>query len=177
MSLFSGNKILIFDECKFMANLLFEIISSFEVGQLIVCNTLKDAKYYVNSMRFDCVFSDWNGWPEPELGLLQHIRYSGEANDPSVPIIVFTAQTTIHSIIKARDYGCSEVVTKPVSPSNVFDKIYASIFKNRQFIAVDSYTGPDRRRNSGNFNGIERRTDRSLQQAEIDSLLAGEVHE
>lgn len=60
MTIFTNKKILIFDECKFMANLLHTMLVCFDIGQVIVCTSLKEAKYNLENNTFDCVFCDWS---------------------------------------------------------------------------------------------------------------------
>lgn len=92
--------------------------------------------------------------------------------DPSTPVIVCTGKTTMPDVMIARDKGCNEIVTKPIAPSNVFDKLYSTLNNTREFILNESYAGPDRRRKKGDFSGEDRRSDRSLPQNEIDNILS-----
>lgn len=174
MFIFNDKKVLIYDESKFMGRLLHTVLTTFGIGYLTVCHTLEEAKYHIKEIKYDCIFCDWSGWPTPELECLQYTRFSGSANDPSTPVIVCTGQTTLRQILDCRDSGCTEILAKPISPTHVFDKLYSALYKPREFVAIDAYTGPDRSRFKNVFSGIERRCDQMLAQDEIDLILAGE---
>ena len=103
---------------------------------------------------------------------MKYIRSPDNIEDPSVPVIICTGFTTLPQILIARDHGCNEIITKPIAPSNVFDKLYSTLNNTREFILNDSYAGPDRRRKKGDFSGEDRRSDRSLPQNEIDNILS-----
>tara|TARA_R110002094_G_scaffold221402_1_gene195880 strand:- start:63 stop:524 length:462 start_codon:yes stop_codon:yes gene_type:complete len=136
MTIFTEKRILIFDECIFMGRLLGSIIGAFNVGQLTICNTWKDAEYHIKEIKYDCIFCDWSKWPDPELECLKFVRYSGSANDPSTPVIIATGFTSLPQIIAARDIGATEIISKPIAPSHVFDKLYNSLYNTREFLAL-----------------------------------------
>lgn len=175
MSIFNDKHLLIYDDCEFMGRSLHCILSAFEIGQLTICHDWKDAEYYIKKIKYDCIISDWSGWPDPELKCLEYVRYSGKANDPSTPVVLCTGKTTLPDVVESRDKGCTEIITKPISPSHVFDKIYAAIYKPRKFVVLENFTGPDRRRVLyERYTGLERRSDVALGPSDIDRLLAGE---
>lgn len=175
MSIFSDKHLLIYDDCEYTVRSLNCILSAFEVGRLTACHNWKDAEYYINTIKFDCIVCDWSGWPTPELKCLEYVRYSGKANDASTPVVLCTGQTTLPDVVESRDKGCTEIISKPISPSNVFDKLYAAIYNPRDFIVLENFTGPDRRRTLyDRYTGLERRADMPLTPSDIDRLLAGE---
>lgn len=173
MSIFSKLHVLVYDENIFMGRLLYTILSSFEIGQTTLCHDWSEVKYYIDKVKFDCVFCDFSGTINIEPKCLEKIRTSGDSADPSVPIVVCSGHLNINSVLTCRDLGCSEIISKPISPAHVFDNLYASIYNPRSFVALDKYTGPDRRRKGiDSFLGIERRLDKTLAQDEIDKLMA-----
>ncbi len=174
MTMFQKHRILIFDECVFTGRLLYSILLAFEVEQIEICHDLEKAKNFIKDTKFDCIFCDWSGWPDPEPACLEFVRMSDSSIDPTVPIIVFSGQTTKSNVLKSRDLGCTEIIAKPVSTTQVFDKLYSAIYAPRSFIAHEVYTGPDRRRRNGDDHaGLERRAESTLSQIEIDKLLEG----
>ncbi|MFQ5533434.1 MAG: hypothetical protein ACE5EM_01240 [Sphingomonadales bacterium] len=81
----------------------------------------------------------------------------------------------MNQIIAARDAGITEIVTKPISPASVFDKMYLSIATPRPFISLDVYTGPDRRRVRSTYHDVDRRSGGGkLTQAKIDTPRRGD---
>lgn len=172
MSMFQKNRILIFDECAFTGRLLYSILLAFEVEQIDICHDLEKAKEYIKDTKFDCIFCDWSGWPDPEPAFLEFVRMSDSSIDPMAPTIIITGQTTKKNVLKSRDLGCTEIIAKPVSTTQVFDKLYSALYSPRTFIEHEVYTGPDRRRrNAYDHAGVERRLETTLSQTEIDNLL------
>jgi len=171
MTIFTDKHILIYDENIFMGGLLGTIIKAFDVGQITICHEWKEAEYYIKNIKLDCILCDWSNWPNPELKCLQYVRYSEKVNDNSTPIIIVTGFTSLPKIIEARDYGATEIITKPIAPNHVFEKLYNSIFNVREFLVLEQFTGPDRRRKEDNYKGEERRIGANLNQDEIDEVL------
>lgn len=171
MNIYSDHHIMIFDDDTFTAKLLETVLLSLGVGKVSLIQNLDEAKQYLTNYSVDCVMMEWVGWEKPSLEFLNFIRKSGKAANPEVPIIMCTGHTDYGHIIKARDAGANEVVAKPISPNHVFEKLYSSLYKVRDFIADDAFTGPDRRRHSTDFQGDDRRADASMSQSAIDQVM------
>jgi two-component system chemotaxis response regulator CheY len=67
-------------------------------------------------------------------------------NSSDIPVILVTGITSIETVIEARDVGVSEIISKPFSPEQVLQKLDNAINKKREFIDVEEYIGPTRRR-------------------------------
>lgn len=171
MEIFSDYHVMIFDDDPYMAKLLSTILTSYEVGKIEVVSDLEEAKLYLRSTQVDCVMLEWEGWEVPTLDLLLHIRKSGKVLDPMLPVVMCTGYTDIDHVIKARDLGVNEIVSKPLSPVQVYEKFYSAMFKVRDFIHEKSFTGPDRRRHIEEYTGDERRAGKALPQSDIDQLM------
>ena len=73
--------------------------------------------------------------------------------EPICPIyqnVPADAVTDIDTIVMARDAGVTEVIGKPFSPDQVLQKLTNAIKNKREFIDVDEYIGPNRRRRNSN---------------------------
>ena len=71
-------------------------------------------------------------------------------NPSDIPVILNTGVTDIDTIIMARDTGITEIIGKPFSPDQIHQKMHNALFNNREFINVDEYIGPNRRRRQQN---------------------------
>lgn len=171
MNIYSDHHVIVFDDDAFTAKLLETVLVSIGVGKVSVHHNLDEAKQYLMSYTVDCVMMEWLGWKKPSLEFLEFIRTSGKVADPMVPVIMCTGHTDHGHIVRARDAGANEVVAKPISPNQVFDKLYSALFKAREFISDDAFTGPDRRRHSREYQGEERRTGEALSQSDIDQVM------
>jgi len=163
--------VLVLDEDVFMGKLLNKILMSFDVGQVTLVQNLESAGYYLEKLKIDLFITDWVEPQKPCLAALEFVRQSPSVQDSSIPVIIYTGHTAISEILQARDRGASDIISKPVAPANVFDKLMSSVFSERQFISVTGYTGPDRRRHETNYAGVERRKGKNLSEAEIDQVM------
>jgi DNA-binding response OmpR family regulator len=75
-----------------------------------------------------------------------------------VPIIICTGHAEIEHIREARDAGASEILRKPITVRNLYERIRSIVEKPRPFIRSDDYHGPDRRRQDQPFKGPDRRS-------------------
>jgi len=159
---FTSTKILIVDDDVYVAKIMRSILESFEVGQVHLACTYDDATSILNTRKFDCIFID-NMMTTPNgLELTKYIRHLEDEKIRVVPIILYTAFTGLQSIIQARDAGVTEILSKPVSPEQIIDKMSNALFKQRDFINTEIYSGPDRRRRIRDYEGTEDRRQISI---------------
>jgi PleD family two-component response regulator len=91
--------------------------------------------------------------------------------DPAVAIFVLKEQARRRDVEKARDLGATDVLTVPISPRTVIDKLNAAIHAPRPFIVAPDFCGPDRRgRTRKTFGGPERRA-REPRKLRVDFTL------
>ena len=148
---FKESKILIVDSNIFIAKTLFSILEAFGVGKTIVCETLSDAEKKLSNTKLDCVFIDFMMENRSGLTFIKKIREGKSAkNEQTLPIILNTGMTDVDTVVMARDAGVTEVISKPFSPDQVFQKLHNAINNPRAFIDVEEYVGPNRRRRRDN---------------------------
>lgn len=167
--------VLVVDEDAFLSKIIVSVLGAFEFGSVIHAKSYKDAMDIMTTRKINCVVCDWLTGDDKGLELVDFLRQDEDSPDPEVPIILCTAQTELTSICDARDRGMSEVVAKPFSPSHLIEKILAGLYRRRDFVAVEAYTGPDRRRRQAQWDGEERRGQYGLNQDQIDSVMQKEI--
>lgn len=147
MNDFIGLRVLIVDDNNFIAKTLYSILEAFGVRKITICDTLEEAeKKYYNS-ELDVIFIDFMMENRSGLKFLKNVRASNaDKNAADIPIILNTGVTDIDTITMARDSGITEVIGKPFSPDQVHQKMHNALFNRREFINVDEYIGPNRRR-------------------------------
>ena len=99
---------------------------------------------------------------------------------------MLTGHTERDRVIQARDIGSSMYLAKPISVKRLYQAIVQIIESPPQFVEIESYIGPDRRRKEIPLENLEdveedRRSqpsqanpddvDASLSQEELDTLL------
>lgn len=133
------------------------ILEALEVNQVHLAHTYDDATGMLNGRQFDCIFID-NMMSTPNgLELTKYIRHLKNTKTRAVPIILYTAFTGLQSIIHARDVGVTEILSKPVSPEQIMEKMNNALFNPRSFINTGAYSGPDRRRRIRDFGDTDDR--------------------
>jgi CheY-like chemotaxis protein len=91
-----------------------------------------------------------------------------DINSPTrfIPIIFLTGHSRERDVLRARDCGGNMIITKPLSPNLIYDRLKWVASEPRLFVQSPTYTGPDRRfHHEGVPNGEGRRHDDGDQQA------------
>ena len=86
------------------------------------------------------------------------LRATEDCANRHIPIIMMSGLPDAARIAKARDAGVNEFLRKPFSTQHLEARLKTILSVPRDFIAVEVYTGPDRRRRKANYSGNERRT-------------------
>jgi two-component system, chemotaxis family, chemotaxis protein CheY len=151
MNDFIGLRVLIVDNNNFIAKTLYSILEAFGVRKITICDALEEAeKKYYNS-ELDVIFIDFMMENRSGLNFLKTVRASNADKNPSdIPVILNTGVTDIDTIIMASDTGITEIIGKPFSPDQIHQKMHNALFNKREFINVDEYIGPNRRRRQQN---------------------------
>lgn len=109
---------------------------------------------------FDFVISDLMMSPMNGLLLLRWMRTAKESPNRFIPFLMLSGAAD-HEYVKAsRDLGVTEFLAKPFSVESVARRITEIIDYPRQFVATNSYFGPDRRRKNYGPPEMERRVQR-----------------
>lgn len=112
------------------------------------------------------------------------LRRSNLQPNAFAPMIMVSSHTSRRNVTRARDCGAHFVVTKPLAPAVLLDRILWIAQANRIFVTCDDYSGPDRRfqnlgppgdtsgrRSSDLTEAIGQAVDPNMSQDEIDNLL------
>ena len=83
---------------------------------------------------------------------MRDIRYGQLGDNPYIPIICTvwnSEQDLIRELINA---GPDDLLIKPFSPKDLFDRIEALVTRRKPFVITSDYIGPDRRKDSAREN-------------------------
>lgn len=161
----SDLRVLVVDDSEFMLELLAKIFKELGCKSVITATDGKEAIDQINTavangnenLFFDIIFTDWAMEPMDGLSLLKWVREHPNPDIRFTPFVIVSAYSTLDWVIKARDHGVSEFLTKPVSVKSVVSRLSSIIEKPRAFVKSTNYFGPDRRRRNATFNGPDRR--------------------
>lgn len=168
-------KMLVIDDHRNMRDLMKFILSGLGVGFVATAPDSAAAFSEMRAFAPDIVFVDWAMEPLDGLDFVRLVRNASDSPDPFVPIVMMSGHTEYGRIIEARDAGVTEFLAKPLSAMKVAQRIENIIHRPRPYVRTGSYFGPDRRRQTKNFRGTDRRipSDSLLTEAEINALLSG----
>ena len=157
---FEHLKALIVDDNPHMRELLRSLLNA--VG-LIAVHEATDGEGAFRLLREtqpDLILTDLSMTPVDGLAFVREVRRSSESPNPYIPIIMVTGHTERHQVEAARDAGVTELLAKPITAGNLFQRIGEIVQRPRAFVKCADYFGPDRRRQSGGgYTGPYRRRD------------------
>ena len=83
---------------------------------------------------------------EDGFGLIRSLRKAADHLNSHIPIIMMASTPSAALIVAARDAGVTEFLRKPFSAQHIQLRIEAIRNAPREFVAAETYAGPDRRR-------------------------------
>ncbi|WP_296600862.1 response regulator [Phenylobacterium sp.] len=166
-------------------DVLASIFLGFGATHCLKASSLEEAQQVVHSTPLDLIACEATLQPDGPDGyeFVSWLRRSGLDPNAFAPVLLLSSHTSSRNVSRARDCGAHFMVSKPLAPAVLLQRIIWIAQNNRTFVSCDSYVGPDRRfQNLGPPDGVGRRhndlsaelgeaTDRNMDQSEIDSLL------
>lgn len=152
--------VLVIDDQPFFRVLLTEVLRSLGVTKITIAVDGEDGFSAYQDSRADIVITDWMMPKLDGIDLTRRIRALSDEALQKVPIILVTAKSERSQIDFARGAGIDEFILKPISAKSICDRLREVVEKPREFVTLQTYTGPCRRRRSeSGFFGPYRRFD------------------
>ena len=166
-------------------DILGQVFQGFGVKGVRKSTSVDAAEGIVRHNEFDLLVIDAEMPGGGGFNFVQNLRRMHDSPNRLVPVILVSGHTPHRSVLRARDCGANIVVTKPITPKVLFDRIVWLVKDVRQFVECDGYVGPDRRhkaygpppgtkgRRKDDLNATKLGTPSGpdLMQDEIDALL------
>lgn len=158
-------RILIVEDYPFMADLMSTMLREFGVGNIIQASSGTEGKEMITLFnsdegarnKIDIVLMDWLMPDGDGLDLLRWIRGHRRDSIRFLPSVLCSAYTSEQVVAVGRDNGANEVLVKPISAQKLASRLLYVIDKPRPFLKAPGFFGPDRRRKSEPYSGVERR--------------------
>lgn len=151
-SLRSGDKLsldkincLIIDDNMQSLDILGTVCAGFGMRNTTKCQSPIEAQGLLQRSVFDFILTDVQMPEFNGFDLVKWIRREASEANRFVPIIIVTGHTRTSQIMRARDCGAHFIITKPVTPKVLLDRITWVARDERSFIECETYCGPDRR--------------------------------
>lgn len=87
-------------------------------------------------------------------GIITDLRNNKFGRNPFVPVIVTIWEPTRDQVKRVASSGTDDMLVKPVSPAQVFDRIKSLVNNRKPFVVTSDYIGPDRRKDPGRGSEI-----------------------
>lgn len=162
--------VLVVDDNQHMRSLVLGILHSLGVQDSCDAKEALDGFKKFQHFPADIIIVDWFMEPVDGLEFVKMVRTGEDSPNPYIPIIMLSAFSEYGHVIKARDSGVNEFLTKPISAKTLYGRIAAIIDRPRPFVKSDAYFGPCRRRRDiGPPAGQQERRSEDSQARTIDS--------
>jgi DNA-binding response OmpR family regulator len=122
-----------------------QVLSGFGVRKIIKCTGAAEARNAMAKNTVDLILSDAQMPGEDGYEFVHWVRHRTAEPTRYVPIVMVTGHTPRAHVMRARDCGAHFVVTKPLTPKVLLERIFWVANDDRKFIESDTYNGPDRR--------------------------------
>ena len=126
-------------------DILSQTLLGFGVDRIFRAPTMLEAKAILKKDTIDLILCDAQLGDDSGNDFVRWLRLSGMEPNCHVPVFVLTGHALEPEVINARDCGSSFIVTKPLSPAVLMQRILWVAGADRAFIESETYTGPDRR--------------------------------
>ena len=156
---FSGLKILLIDDNRFMVQLVKQMLHAMGVRDFTTASDGESALKKIAYSEPDLIISDWDMDPVNGEELVRQLRDRENSPDPFLPIIMLTGFSEARRVVAARDFGVTEFLVKPLDAKRLYERLVNVVENPRPFIGAEKYFGPCRRRAAANdFAGEEKRS-------------------
>lgn len=176
--------VLFIDDNPQALDILSSVIQGFGVREQIRCESAIAATEVLRRRQVDLILVDC-AMPEMDgCDFVQWLRRETPKPTCLTPVIMLTGHASSSYVRKSRDCGSSFVVTKPLTPRVLLQRILWLAGDEREFVQSETYVGPDRRvRNFGPPLGEAGRregdlsahlgaaVESNMDQSDIDSLI------
>lgn len=178
------SSVLLVDHNTKSLDMLSSIFHGFGVREQIKCGSSERAVKLVQQRDIDLILIDCS-MPEMDgYDFTRWLRRETAAPLRHTPVIMLTGHAAQSKVQKSRDCGASFVVTKPLTPAVLLQRILWLAADERSFVECPTYVGPDRRvrnfgppmnmagRRAGDLSAhVGAATEENMDQASIDMMM------
>lgn len=137
--------VLLIDDNPQALDILSSIVQGFGVREQIRCGSALEAteivkRRPVDLILVDCAMPDMDGYD-----FIRWLRHETPRPTCQTPVIMLTGHAAASKVNKSRDCGASFVVTRPLTPNVLLDRIAWLATDDREFVQSPDYVGPCRR--------------------------------
>jgi CheY-like chemotaxis protein len=141
----SKTAVLLLDPSPTGLAILGQILAGLGARHVHRCLTVEEAKAAVAQNQIDLMIVDTIAESGEGYEFVRWLRKGVPEPNRHAPVLLTAAHTRMSDVASARDCGSHFVVTKPLAPIVVLERIIWIAKEGRAFLLSDGYVGPDRR--------------------------------
>ncbi len=142
---FSECTAIVLDDSGLMLELFKSVLKAFAFREVRTYSDVNLALQDLEKNYYSCLVTDWLMYPVNGLEITRKIRHGIWGRDREIPIVMCSGYTDMKHIREGLESGVSEILSKPVTPASIYDKVYQAIFCPRPFVETETYVGPELR--------------------------------
>lgn len=150
-------KILVIDDNRTTLQLVMSMLHNFGAHEIRVAENGEVGLEMLTDYQPDVIILDWAMEPVNGIDFTKIVRNGESAANSQVPIVMLTSYSDPKHVIEARDAGISEFLAKPFAANTLLARIKSALERPRSFVRSESFSGPDRRRQTRPIEGPDRR--------------------
>ena len=128
---FSQLAILVIDDSEFVRRLVFEMLTGFGAGKVILAETADEAFAKMEVQRPDLIICDWRMHPVDGLAVLRKLRLQPSEDLPRIPFIMLTGHNSTEDVTTAIGEGADSYVVKPFSSATLMSHLLKVIIDDK----------------------------------------------
>jgi CheY-like chemotaxis protein len=137
--------VLLLDSSGFGMAVLTQILAGFGVRQVHKCRSVDEAKKVVREFQIDLMIVDTMAATREGFEFVRWLRREVPPPNRHTPVLLTAAHIGPGDLATARDCGSHFVVSKPLSPVVLLERILWVAKEGRAFVQSNGFIGPDRR--------------------------------
>ncbi len=157
---FEKLSVLVVEDTLPMQKLVSSVLGTLGVGRILTANNGDEGFEVFCYENPDILLVDWHMAPVDGIELIRKIRQDKASPNRVVPVIMMSGYSALTRVSKALDLGATQFLVKPFFSNDLARRIAYVINKPRDFIEIDGFFGPSRRRRpDDDYAGPLRRDD------------------
>jgi len=116
------------------------------VRNFTIVKSVAETRKKLETNDFDVFISDAYLAGEGTASIVTDLRQGNLGNDPFIPVIATSWESTIEIVQELVSAGIDQMLTLPVSTNKISQTLTALIEKRKPFVVTSQYIGPDRRK-------------------------------
>ena len=126
-------------------NIIVQILTGFGARNIVRCGDAAEVRRHLSITNFELVIVDPSSFGAEGYELVGWMRRELPPPNRHAPVLIATGHTAQGRISQLRDSGANFIISKPMSPATLLERILWMAREKRPYVETDNYVGPDRR--------------------------------